>query len=118
MGGRGSCRAASLNQQSEIRNQQCECMPTYRYEASGANGKVTAGHIQAADLKAASEQLRARGEYILSLSPVESVGHKGKVNFSINFGPGAKDVQNFTSQLAVMIRAGISIRSAIDGISE
>src|ERR1700730_11935629 len=95
-----------------------ERMPTYRYEASAANGKVTAGHIQAADLKAASEQLRARGEYILSLTPVESVGRKDKVNFSINFGPSAREVQNFTSQLAVMIRAGISIRSAIEGISD
>jgi type II secretory pathway component PulF len=27
-------------------------------------------------------------------------------------------VQNFTSQLAVMIRAGISIRAAIEGIAE
>jgi type IV pilus assembly protein PilC len=93
-------------------------MPTYRYEASGAGGKVTAGHIQAADLKSASQQLRARGEYILSMMPVESVGKKGKLNFSISLGPGLKDVQNFTSQLAVMIRAGISIRSAIEGISD
>ena len=93
-------------------------MPTYRYEASGANGKVTAGHIQAADLKDGSEQLRARGEYILSLTPVESVGHKGKLNFSVQLGPSAKDIQNFTSQLAVMIRAGISIRAAIEGISD
>ena len=93
-------------------------MPTYRYEASGSGGKVTAGHIQAADLKAASQQLRARGEYILSLAPVDSVGKKGQINFSFTLGPGAKDVQNFTSQLAVMIRAGISIRSAIEGISE
>src|SRR5690348_2214197 len=85
-----------------------ENMPTYRYEASAAGGKVTAGFIQAADLKAASQQLRARGEYILSLAPVDSVGSKGKINFSVNFGPSAKDVQNFTSQLAVMIRAGIS----------
>ena len=34
------------------------------------------------------------------------------------FGPALKDVQNFTSQLAVMIRAGISIRAAIEGIAE
>ncbi|HSU66804.1 MAG TPA: type II secretion system F family protein [Tepidisphaeraceae bacterium] len=93
-------------------------MPTYRYEASGAGGKVTAGHIQAADLKAASQQLRSRGEYILSMMPVESVGRKGKVNFSFSLGPGLKDIQNFTSQLAVMIRAGISIRAAIEGIAE
>jgi type II secretory pathway component PulF len=41
-----------------------------------------------------------------------------KVQFSLAFGPSAKDVQNFTSQLAVMIRAGISIRSAIEGIAD
>jgi len=33
-------------------------------------------------------------------------------------GPGLKDVASFTSQLAVMIRAGISIRSAIEGIAD
>src|SRR5437868_1915133 len=93
-------------------------MPTYRYESSAPGGKVNSGMLQAADLKAASAQLRARGEYILSLTPAESGGNKGKLNFSFSFGPGAKDVQNFTSQLAVMIRAGISIRAAIEGISE
>jgi type IV pilus assembly protein PilC len=36
----------------------------------------------------------------------------------MSFGPGLKDVANFTSQLAVMIRAGISIRSAIEGIAD
>src|SRR5690348_11916807 len=93
-------------------------MPTYRYESSAPGGKVNSGMLQAADLKAASAQLRARGEYILSLTAAESAGNKGKLNFSFSFGPGAKDVQNFTSQLAVMIRAGISIRAAIEGISE
>src|SRR5204863_4687103 len=36
----------------------------------------------------------------------------------LSFGPGQKDVQVFTSQLAVMIRAGISIRAAIEGIAD
>ena len=93
-------------------------MPTYRYESSAPGGKVTTGHIEAADLKAASQKIRARGDYIHALTPVETAGKKGKLNFSISFGPGLKDVQNFTSQLAVMIRAGISIRAAIEGISE
>src|SRR5687768_11484924 len=94
-------------------------MPTYRYESKNAAGKVTAGVLAAANLGAASEQLRARGEYILSLAPADGGGKK-KSGFSINisFGPGAKDVCNFTSQLAVMIRAGISIRAAIEGVAE
>src|SRR5439155_19341248 len=62
--------------------------------------------------------LRDRGEYILSLSVADTAANKGKVQFSLAFGPSAKDVQNFTSQLAVMIRAGISIRSAIEGIAD
>ena len=42
-------------------------MPTYRYETKNASGQVTAGVISAANLAAASAQIRARGEYILTL---------------------------------------------------
>src|SRR5256885_83475 len=95
-------------------------MPTYRYETKNTAGKVTAGIISAANLGDASTQLRARGEYILALAPGDdkSAAKKGLGGISLSFGPGAKDVQGFTSQLAVMIRAGISIRSAIEGISD
>src|SRR5688572_13597604 len=93
-------------------------MPTYRYESRNAAGKVNAGVLQAADLGAAGQQLRARGEYIITLIPDDGAGKKKGGGFSLSFGPGAKDVQTFTSQLAVMIRAGISIRAALEGISE
>lgn len=94
-------------------------MPSYRYEVKDAAGKVTAGVLNAATLAAASQQLRARGEFILALAPADDASKKSKLlNFQLAFGPGARDVQNFTSQLAVMIRAGISIRSAIEGISD
>src|SRR3954462_592859 len=94
-------------------------MPTYRYESKNSAGKMSNGVLSAANLAAASAELRNRGEYILALAPVD--GNKKKGGFSaasLSFGPGAKDVQAFTSQLAVMIRAGISIRAAIEGISE
>ncbi len=94
-------------------------MPSYRYEVKDASGKVTAGVLSAQSLAAASQQLRSRGEYILALAPADDPNRKSKLlNLQISFGPGAKDVQGFTSQLAVMIRAGISIRSAIEGISD
>ena len=92
-------------------------MPNYRYESRSPAGKVVSGLIEARDLAAASQQLRARGEYIVALAPADNVGKKGG-GLSFSFGPSQKDVQNFTSQLAVMIRAGISIRSAIEGISD
>ena len=94
-------------------------MPTYRYEARNAAGKVTTGTLQAADLSAASAQIRAKGEYIVQLAVADNVAKKsGLMNVSFSFGPSAKDIQNFTSQLAVMIRAGISIRAAIEGIAD
>src|SRR5215211_4695502 len=93
-------------------------MPTYRYESKTQQGKVVSGVLNAASLSAASEQIRARGEYIITLSGTDAVVKKKAVSFSLSFGPSAKDVQNFTSQLAVMIRAGISIRAAIEGIAD
>jgi len=94
-------------------------MPSYRYEVKDATGKVTAGVLSAANLAAASQQLRSRGEYILALAPADDASKKKPLfNLQLGMGPGAKDVQNFTSQLAVMIRAGISIRSAIEGIAD
>ncbi len=95
-------------------------MPTYRYESKDRSGKVQAGVLNAANLAAASAQLRARGEYILTLAPADdpSLKRKRGLNLDLSFGPGLKDVQNFTSQLAVMIRAGISIRAAIEGIAD
>src|SRR5688572_3172373 len=94
-------------------------MPNYRYEAKGTDGKIASGVLNAATLAAASQQLRDRGQYILALAPIDDGAHKRKaISLNISFGPSAKDVQNFTSQLAVMIRAGISIRAAIEGISD
>ena len=93
-------------------------MPTYRYESKTSAGKVVSGVLTAATLAAASQQLRDRGEYILALAAIESKGKKTGFTLNVSFGPSAKDVQNFTSQLSVMIRAGISIRAAIEGISD
>ena len=94
-------------------------MPTYRYESKNSAGKVTAGLLNAANLAAASHELRNRGEYILSLAAIDDRRRKGSIlSASLSFGPGAKDVQSFTAQLSVMIRAGISIRAAIEGISD
>lgn len=78
--------------------------------------------LSAPSMSAASETLRAQQSYILSLAPAD--GSKAKsslsslLNFSVSTGPGLKDVANFTNQLAVMIKAGISIRAALEAISD
>ena len=97
-------------------------MPSYRYEVKNTNGQVQAGVLNAASMSAASEMLRAQQSYILSLAPADASKSKSSfsnlLNFSMSSGPGLKDVSNFTNQLAVMIKAGISIRAALDGIAD
>jgi len=42
-----------------------------------------------------------------------------KINsFRVEFGPSLKDIQAFTNQLAVMLKAGINIRDGIDAIAD
>lgn len=93
-------------------------MPSYKYESKNAQGKLLNGLLTAPNMGAAAQQLRDRGEYIIALMPEGNARSGGSASFSFSFGPSAKDVQAFTSQLAVMIRAGISIRAAIEGIAE
>ena len=42
---------------------------------------------------------------------------KKKGSFSYEFGPSSKDILNFTNQLAVMVRAGISLQEALESIA-
>ena len=96
-------------------------MPNFRYEIKQGNGKTATGVIDASSSGVAAQQLRARGGYITSLTELASArkgAFSGAFSFSIQRGPSAKDVLNFTTQLAVMIKAGISIRAALEGIAD
>ncbi|MFP4224469.1 MAG: type II secretion system F family protein [Phycisphaeraceae bacterium] len=87
-----------------------------------SGGETTAGVLAAENALAAAQQLRNQGNTVLQLTPVKSAAATNwsqklsALNYSS--GPSARDVLNFTTQLAVMIRAGISIRAAIEGIAE
>ncbi|MEM9753323.1 MAG: type II secretion system F family protein [Planctomycetota bacterium] len=96
-------------------------MPQYRYQMKTPGGELTTGTVSAESALAASQMLRAQGNVVQSLTPeggsVASLGEKlAKLNYSS--GPSPKDVLNFTTQLAVMVRAGISLRAALEGIAE
>ena len=45
-----------------------------------------------------------------------SAAPKRKEGFRVEFGPSRKDILNFTNQLAVMLRAGISLQDALESI--
>jgi type IV pilus assembly protein PilC len=96
-------------------------MPTYRYELKDASGQLLAGVLEAPSLLDATSIARAQGGYLVTITPLAG-GVAGAVDrlrsFSIELGPGLRDVLAFTNQLAVMIKAGINIRNAISGIGD
>jgi type IV pilus assembly protein PilC len=85
-------------------------------------GQTTQGVIAAQSAMAAAQQLRQQGNTVLQLTPVKEQATRTLRQWLsvLNYqsGPSAKDVLNFTSQLAVMIRAGISLRAALEGIAD
>jgi type IV pilus assembly protein PilC len=98
-------------------------MPLYQYQVRGNGGGVTDGQISAGSLSEAAVMVRGQdGGYLMDISP--SVGGDARSLFerirtySINFGPSQKDVFSFTSQLSVMIKAGINVRDAAESIAE
>ena len=96
-------------------------MPQYRYQARIASGRLQSGVMNAQDATTAASMLRSQGHHVLQLSPAAvGKGDLGSVMQVLNYssGPSQKDILDFTTQLAVMIRAGISIRAALEGISE
>ena len=71
---------------------------------------------------AAAAILRNQGHHVLQLIPVQQtsaqIGNKLWAALNYSSGPSQKDILDFTTQLAVMIRAGISLRAALDGIAD
>ncbi len=95
-------------------------MPTYKYEIQDSSGHITTGVTEAVSQQQATVQLRSLGAYVLNIAPTSggAMGILKQVRqFKVEFGPGLKSVLSFTSQLGVMIKAGINIRSAIGGIA-
>jgi len=96
-------------------------MATFKYEVRDSSGVINTGMLEAGSMNEAAGIIRAQGDYLLNVTLISN--QAGNLlarirSISIDFGPGLKDIQNFTNQLAVMIKAGINIRSAIDGIAE
>lgn len=97
-------------------------MPSYRYQMRTSAGEVSVGVMTAENALAAAQQLRGAGNTVLQLTPMagaatQDLAAKLKaLNYSS--GPSQKDILNFTTQLAVMVRAGISLRAALEGVAD
>jgi type IV pilus assembly protein PilC len=97
-------------------------MPSYRYQIRTAAGQVQNGTVVADSIATAATLLRNQGAHVLQVSPtiagVDSAGLMQKLR-ELNAGkPRVKHVLDFTTQLAVMMRAGINLRAALEGIAD
>lgn len=98
-------------------------MPEYRFQSKHpTSGQVQAGVLVADNAATAAAILRNHGHHVLQLVPAASASQR-KLNdlakyLNYSSGPSQADVLDFTTQLAVMIRAGISLRAALDGIAD
>jgi type IV pilus assembly protein PilC len=97
-------------------------MANYRYQIRTANGQVQVGVLSADSVATAASILRNQGAHVLSVNPVGVMANRGGMleKFKeMNAGkPSQKHVLDFTTQLAVMIRAGINLRASLEGIAE
>ncbi|MCA9304242.1 MAG: type II secretion system F family protein, partial [Phycisphaerales bacterium] len=97
-------------------------MPQYRFQVKSQDGKVQSGVMSADSAAAAATVLRNQGVYVMSVDEQKAgvgKGGLGDLFASINNKkPTQKNVLDFTTQLAVMIRAGINLRAALDGIAD
>ncbi|MBL8761596.1 MAG: type II secretion system F family protein [Phycisphaerae bacterium] len=94
----------------------------YRYQVRNSAGQVQSGTLSADSASGAAAALRAQGLHVMSLSMLagnDGGGGLGEKLRDLNAGkPNQRHVLDFTTQLAVMIRAGINLRAALDGIAE
>lgn len=97
-------------------------MPQYRFQVKSQDGKVQSGVMSADTASAAATVLRNQGVYVMSVDEQKNgVGKSGLMDIlsaANNKKPTQKNVLDFTTQLAVMVRAGINLRAALDGIAD
>lgn len=96
-------------------------MPEFQYQVREQGGAVTKGEISANSISEAAGLVRDRGGYLMDISPGAGGGQsflERLRDLRVDFGPSLKDVLNFTAQLSVMIKAGINVRGAVQGVAE
>lgn len=96
-------------------------MPNYRYQVRSASGQIQDGVLASDSAQTAAAVLRNQGAHVLSIAQVsERTGSSFVAAFKQlnSHKAGQKHVLDFTTQLAVMVRAGISLRAALEGIAD
>jgi general secretion pathway protein F len=85
-------------------------MAVFYYRAVGRDGKTQDGTLEAPGLELASRQLRSRGLTLLDLRPDNAGSAVGR---SRGRPPSRQDVLSMTTELAVLLRAGLPLDRAL-----
>lgn len=97
-------------------------MPIYRFQAKNAQGQIQSGSLTADTAASVATLLRNQGLHVLSVNSGGDAsagsGFMAKLKELNTAKPTQMNVLDFTTQLAVMIRAGINLRSALEGIAD
>lgn len=91
-------------------------MPTYQYEAIGANGKTIKKTVEASTVDAARNSLRSAGYTILSLKEVGVLNRDIDVPFLGK--PKPKDLALFCRQYVSVLRAGVPASQAMSLVGQ
>ena len=86
-------------------------MPDFSYKAARSDGKMAQGIVTAQTLDLASRDLRNRGLIPVTIQPADATSgtSAGNQGFSRSTRANRDDVLNITSELAVLLRAGLPI---------
>jgi general secretion pathway protein F len=86
-------------------------MAQFSYKAIGRDGKSLNGTIEAEALELASRQLRGQGMTLLKLEA--GAANAVKTARAAGKAPGRQDILSMTSELAVLLRAGLPLDRAL-----
>lgn len=87
-------------------------MPQFSYKAIGRDGKSLDGVIEAAGLELASHDLRSQGMTLLKLE-AGTANYSGTEAVAGGKPPSRENVLSFTSELSVLLRAGLPLDRAL-----
>ncbi len=86
-------------------------MPQFSYKAIGRDGKAFNGVIEADGMELASRQLRGQGFTLLKLEPGGDID--ARAERAAGKPPKRQDILSMTSELAVLLRAGLPLDRAL-----
>ena len=95
-------------------------MPHFSYVARDGSGRSQTGVMESPSAAMLVNDLRARGWLVLNVNPVASAGRSivTRLSPSAWLRPRALDVELSLQQLAVMIRSGLTLLTALQTVSE